>query len=146
MKQARVTMEVGNDVFDGLKEKFTEAMRRDDVQAIVLTASLDSIDDHDHCDDLHFLNFDFDCCLSDFNQFWLDFGFDEFRRAGSWRLLAPGSAAESAPHDGGLVSFFRRVFSAPAKLRDPAVCGGSRPDPATLTLSDGCGSELRQLM
>ncbi|KAL3625476.1 Altered inheritance of mitochondria protein 1 [Castilleja foliolosa] len=55
MKQARVTMEVGNDgvaivtisnppvnalaltIFDGLKEKFTEAMRRDDVQAIVLT-------------------------------------------------------------------------------------------------------------
>ncbi|KAL3644831.1 hypothetical protein CASFOL_010011 [Castilleja foliolosa] len=66
--------------------------------------------------------------------------------AGSWRLLAPGSAAESAPHDGGLVSFFRRVFSAPAKSRDPAVCGGSRPHPATLTLSDGCGSELRQLM
>ncbi|KAI3446989.1 hypothetical protein Pfo_003654 [Paulownia fortunei] len=57
MKQARVTMEVGNDgvaivtisnppvnalalaIFDGLKEKFTEAMRRDDVKAIVLTGN-----------------------------------------------------------------------------------------------------------
>ncbi|GFP94740.1 peroxisomal fatty acid beta-oxidation multifunctional protein aim1 [Phtheirospermum japonicum] len=55
MKQAGVTMEVGNDgvaivtisnppvnalaltIFDGVKEKFTEAIRRDDVKAIVLT-------------------------------------------------------------------------------------------------------------
>ncbi|KAL0333895.1 UNVERIFIED_CONTAM: Peroxisomal fatty acid beta-oxidation multifunctional protein AIM1 [Sesamum angustifolium] len=57
MKQASVTMEVGSDgvavitfsnppvnalaltVFDGLKEKFSEAMRRDDVKAIVVTGN-----------------------------------------------------------------------------------------------------------
>ncbi|KAH6829380.1 Enoyl-CoA hydratase/isomerase family [Perilla frutescens var. hirtella] len=55
MRQPRVTMEVGHDgvavitisnppvnalaltIFDGLKEKFSEAMRRDDVKAVVLT-------------------------------------------------------------------------------------------------------------
>ncbi|KAK6126888.1 hypothetical protein DH2020_039369 [Rehmannia glutinosa] len=78
MKQARVTMEVGNDgvaivtisnppvnalaltIFDGLKEKFTEAMRRDDVKAVVLTVSCLSfnwIDDRDH-DDLLYLHMD----------------------------------------------------------------------------------------
>ncbi|KAK4391675.1 Peroxisomal fatty acid beta-oxidation multifunctional protein AIM1 [Sesamum angolense] len=57
MKQASVTMEVGSDgvavitfsnppvnalaltVFDGFKEKFSEAMRRDDVKAIVVTGN-----------------------------------------------------------------------------------------------------------
>ncbi|KAK4433022.1 Peroxisomal fatty acid beta-oxidation multifunctional protein AIM1 [Sesamum alatum] len=57
MEQARVTMEVGSDgvaiitfsnppvnalalaVFDGLKEKFSEAMRRNDVKAIVVTGN-----------------------------------------------------------------------------------------------------------
>ncbi|KAK6151803.1 hypothetical protein DH2020_014438 [Rehmannia glutinosa] len=63
MKQARVTMEVGNDgvaivtisnppvnalaltIFDGLKEKFTEAMRRDDVKAVVLTGDISVLPD-----------------------------------------------------------------------------------------------------